>query len=48
MLNLATGSGTDIFLIDFFSIFSSGGFFVQWSGTTCAMLKEGIMGNIKL
>ena len=29
-----------------FLIWSSGGPTVQWSGTICALLKEGIMGNI--
>ena len=29
-----------------FSNFSSGGHFVQWSGTTCAIFKEGNMGNM--
>ena len=27
------------------SIFSSGGLFVQWSGTICAILVVGMMGN---
>ena len=31
---------------DFFSIFNSGGHFVQQSGTICATLAEGSMGNI--
>ena len=29
-----------------FSIFSSGGHFGQWSGTICAILEEGFVGNI--
>ena len=28
------------------SILSSGGHFFQWNGTVCAILVEGIMGNI--
>ena len=31
-----------------FLIWSSGGHPVQWSGTICAILKEGIMGNIQI
>ena len=34
------------FLKFFFSIFSSGGHFVQWSGTTLAILVEGHPRNI--
>ena len=30
----------------FFSVFSSGGHLVQWSGTVWAILAEGHLGNI--
>ena len=36
-------SGSRVDVNSFLLNFSSGGHFVQWSGTTCALLKEGIM-----
>ena len=42
------GSGGVSFLSKLFSIFSTGGHFVHWSGTALANLVEGYLSNIAI
>ena len=45
MLKLDDQLGGDVSKI--FSIFSSGGHFIQWSKAACAILAEGILKSIR-